>query len=103
MQIVVSGGFFQVLDYLNRVETLDRLVVIDSIDMTTGAASTGSSSGSSGTTPTTAASSSGAPLLTVTLNARMFTQAQPPVSSTGPGGTSTPTTVPSTTPTTAVG
>jgi hypothetical protein len=76
-------------------------VVVDSIDVTTGAAATGSSSGAtSGTTPTTEASSSGAPLLTVTLNARMFTQAQPPAGATGPGGTSTPTTVPATTPTT---
>ncbi|HEY3832116.1 MAG TPA: type 4a pilus biogenesis protein PilO [Acidimicrobiia bacterium] len=113
MQIVISGGFFQVLDYLNRLELLDRLVVVDSIDVTTGAANTSSSGGStSATTPTTEASSSGAPLLTVTLNARMFTQAQPTTGgtgstgstgATGSSGTSTPTTTAATTPTTGIG
>ncbi len=98
MQVIISGGFFQVLDYLNRLETLSRLVVVDGIDITTGSATSGSSTGTSGTTPTTSAtSSSGAPLLTVTLNARMFTQAAPPAGSTGPGGTTTPTTTSSST------
>ena len=74
MQIVVSGGFFQVLDYLNRLEGLRRLVVIDGINVTTASdtAQGGAANGGS-STPTT--NRNGAPNLTISLNARMFTQA----------------------------
>jgi Tfp pilus assembly protein PilO len=89
MTIVVRGGFFQVLDYLNRFEdptTMPRLVVVDGINLTassgTGTTGTGTSGGSS---------TSGAPNLNVTLNARMFTQAAPTAPSTS-GGTPVPTT-----------
>jgi hypothetical protein len=34
----VSGTFPQVFDYLRRLELLDRLVVIDSLQLSTGAA-----------------------------------------------------------------
>ncbi len=86
LTVVVSGGFFQVLDYLNRVEALRRLVVVDGINITTGSDTTGSGSGSTGSgSAGSGASSSGAPRLTVTLNARMFTQAAAPTSSTGTG------------------
>jgi Tfp pilus assembly protein PilO len=105
MTIVVSGGFFQVLDYLNRLEALSRIVVVDGINITTGSAAN-NSSGSSGSTPTTTGSASGAPNLAVTLTSRMFTQASSTSgTTTGPGGTgsTTPTTAaaPNTTPTTA--
>ncbi len=100
-QVIVSGGFFQVLDYLNRLETLNRLVVVDGINITTGANGSSSSGATPGTTPATS-SSGGAPVLTVTLNVRMFTQAQPAASAAqGSGRTTTPTTAPGVTTTTA--
>jgi Tfp pilus assembly protein PilO len=103
MQIVIFGGFFQVLDYLNSLEQLQRVVIIDGINVQTGGAGSGSSSGSGGATSTTSGSSSGAPSLSVTLTARMFTQAAPAgatSSKSTPGGV-TPTTAAATTPTSA--
>jgi type IV pilus assembly protein PilO len=38
----VSGTFGQIFDYLRRLEQLDRLVVVDSIQLTAGAGGTGS-------------------------------------------------------------
>jgi Tfp pilus assembly protein PilO len=61
--IQIKGGFFQVLDYLNRFEDMGRLVIVDSIDI-----------GAAGS----AASQSGPPTLSVSLTARMFTRAAPP-------------------------
>lgn len=103
----IDGGFFQVVDYLNRLEDLDRAVIVDAINIATseeaGAGGTGGtgSSGGSGFT--------GAPDLSVTLTARMFTlapSAATPVV-TIPGDASTSTTAPasdaSTTTTTGVG
>ncbi len=112
LSMQISGGFFQVLDYLNRLEGIERVVIVDTINVT--AAGTGSStggtgtSGSSGTTGGTGStstgdttgdsSSGGAPDLNVTLTGRMFTGAEPaPVA----GGSTTPgigSTTPSTTP-----
>ena len=88
LSIQIEGGFFQVLDYLNRLEDLDRLVIVDSVNITTGA--TGGGGGES--TSTTVASSSGAPDLAVTLTARMFTLStlDTAATTTVPGGT-TPT------------
>lgn len=93
MQIVVRGGYYQVLDYLNRFEkpsSMPRLVVIDGINVVTGSSGQNGSTGSS-STPTTSGVSSGAPNLSVTLTARMFTQAAP-AGATGTGSTGTPTT-----------
>ncbi len=105
MQIVVRGGFFQVLDYLNQFEDpayMPRLVIIDGINI---ASSTNTSTGSS-STPTTTASGS-APNLSVTLTARMFTQATPTTGTGVPGGSTvtTPTTAATSgsTPTTSAG
>lgn len=93
MQIVVNGGYFQVLDYLDRLEGLRRIVVVDSVDVAAGS-DAGAGSGA-------AASSSGAPQLAVTLAARMFTQAAPVVAGTGtpnaPGATTTTAPGPTTT------
>jgi Tfp pilus assembly protein PilO len=71
--MVVEGGYFQVLDYLNRVETMDRLVVVDGITVTEGG--------------TEGAEAAGPPSLTATLTARMFSQASAPA---GAGATTTP-------------
>jgi Tfp pilus assembly protein PilO len=66
MTIQLEGGFFQVQEYLKRLEDLTRLVVVDAIQIGTG----GETDDGSGIP-----SLSGAPTLTVSLTARMFTQA----------------------------
>jgi Tfp pilus assembly protein PilO len=83
LTVSIEGGFFQVLDYLNRLEDLGRLVIVDAISATAG----GSGTGSTGTATT------GAPTLAVTLTGRMFTMAEP-----APPAGSTPTTATGTTP-----
>jgi len=93
----VDGGFFQVLDYLNRLEDLERLMLVDSINVATATESsnTGGSSSANSTS-----SSGGAPDLSVTLIGRMFTTAEAPAtagsstsgSSTTPSGGTTSTT-----------
>jgi Tfp pilus assembly protein PilO len=72
MTIQIKGGFFQVLDYLNRLEDLSRLVIVDGINAT--------ASGDS-------ANATGPPTLAVSLTARMFTRAAPPAAA---GTTPTP-------------
>lgn len=77
LSIQVEGGFFQLLDYLGRMERLRRLVVIDSIQVSPGGGD------EAGGTPGN---------LSVTLSARMFTTAQPGVTTTT-AATSVPTTL----------
>jgi Tfp pilus assembly protein PilO len=69
MTVQLEGGYYQVLDYLNRMEDMSRLVVVDSIQVSAGGES------GDGSTPDTTPSVSGAPTLSVNLTARMFTQA----------------------------
>lgn len=88
VQIQIQGGFFQVLDYFNRLEDLDRLVVVDSVNVTSGGGSGSSTKSSGGTTVTTGGTSRNA-ALTATLNARIFSQGE-----TGATSGSTATTVP---------
>lgn len=98
----VDGGFFQVLDYLNRLEDLDRLLIVDTINVSAGSADPGAT-GSSGDT---GGSAGGAPDLSVTLTGRMFTGAAAPAapgSSSSGGSTLTPSTPGGTTATTAPG
>jgi Tfp pilus assembly protein PilO len=91
LNIQVQGGFFQVLDYLNRLEGLPRLVVTDTINLSAGAGASSGSSGSTTSTLPTATSDAGAPTLSVTLGARMFTRATVAPSAPGAtGGTVTP-------------
>jgi Tfp pilus assembly protein PilO len=87
MQVVVRGGFFQVLDYLTRLQTLPRIVVVGGINVQTAGSNT--SGGGSSSTPTTTTGSSGAPNLNVTLNASMYTQAPPAGGSTSATGPTT--------------
>jgi Tfp pilus assembly protein PilO len=81
--ISIKGGFFQVLDYMNRLEDLGRLVIVDSINASGG---TDDSNGSGGSGQT-AQPSTGAPVLSVTLTGRMFTMATPTAA---PGSTPAP-------------
>lgn len=78
LTITLSGSFFQLQDYLQSLESLDRLVVIDALNVA-------GSSGGSGSTDT--ATSNGT-TLAVTLTGKMFTRAAPTGSAAG--GTTTP-------------
>jgi Tfp pilus assembly protein PilO len=82
--IQIDGGFFQVLDYLNRLEDLERLMLVDSITIATSSETSGTGSSADGST-----TSSGAPDLSVTLIGRIFTTAEAPAAD---GSTPTPTT-----------
>lgn len=70
LSIQVRGNFFAVVDYLNRLEQLERIVVVDTVSL---AAQGGSSAGATGTTG--AATDPNA--LAVTLAAQMYTRAAP--------------------------
>lgn len=72
LSITVEGGFFQVLDYLNRLEDFDRLVVVEGVNVTGGA------TGGDGTDGQPVESSG----LAVSMTARMFTTQQPGVATT---------------------
>jgi Tfp pilus assembly protein PilO len=97
LNIQVQGGFFQVLDYLNRLENLKRLVITDSVNISAGGTDTSGSAGSTtATTLSTSTSASGAPTLSVTLGAKMYTSAT--VAPAAPGSTTTPTPTPAPTP-----
>jgi Tfp pilus assembly protein PilO len=67
LSMQLEGGFYQVYDYLNRLETLQRLVIVDSVNIN--AKSTGQSA---------------EPTLSMSVSGRMFTRAAPQTS--GPGG-----------------
>ena len=69
--MTVSGGYYQVLDYLHRVEGMSRLVVIDGVTIDQGEA----------------AEDGGPPELTANLTARMFSQS---AVQTAPGAPTTP-------------
>lgn len=85
LTITINGSFFQVKNYLTKLESLERLVIVDGINLSSGA-STGTS--------TDAASTGDGVTLSVTLTARMFTQAA--ATTVGPDGTVQPPTTPST-------
>jgi len=96
----VSGGYFQVLNFINLLNTLPRLVVVDNLSL----AGT-SGSGSTGTTGAGAtATASSVVTLQVSLQERIFTTSQQQVSNaTGGSGGATTTTAPGTTATTTAG
>jgi Tfp pilus assembly protein PilO len=73
LQLSISGGYFQVVDFVNRLDGLSRLVVVDSLNLTTGAAS-----------------STGSTNLTVAISARMFVRAATPVAGPSAGTPVTP-------------
>jgi Tfp pilus assembly protein PilO len=89
LQLSISGGYFQVVDFVNRLNDLPRLVVIDSLGLTSGGTGT-----------------AGATTLSVAIAARMFVSAPTAVSGSGGpagGGGAATTTVPGATTTTAPG
>lgn len=86
MSIEIEGGFFQVLDYINRLEDVERLVIVDSLSISTG----GGADGGEGEQVTD--SGSGAPTLSVTLAARMYTRADAALGDAADPGSDTPST-----------
>ena len=66
--MTVAGGYFQVLDFVNRLDKLPRIVVVDNISLSTAAATTA------------------IPQLQATLAARIFTTSATPVSGATTGG-----------------
>ena len=83
LSITVAGGYFQVLDYLNRLDDLRRIVVVDSLNVTPGG--TGAQSTK----------------LSVSITARMFVNAATVAPSTGSAGTDQTAQTAGATPTTA--
>lgn len=81
----VGGGYFQVLDFINRLDHLPRLVIVNSVNLTS---SNGSASPQS-STPTTMAANSGTQLA-ASLKLTIFSQSaplgEPGSPSTGPAG-----------------
>lgn len=78
----IQGGYFPVLDFLNRLDAMPRLVVIDSINVSVDPATT---------------------RLSVALNTRMFTRTVPPGFAGAPATTSTTAAAGGATTTTAAG
>lgn len=90
LAISVDGGYFQVLDYLNRLDDMDRIVVVDTLGLTPTGGEEGGPTG-----------------LSVSVSARMFTTAAPgalpgappvPATQTSTEVTTTTTTAPEATP-----
>jgi len=96
--MTASGGYFQVLDFVNRLNGLPRIVVVDSLQMST----QGGASGQAAASAFGAGSAQGAAAtLQVSLAERIFTTSATPVSGTTAGGAGA--TTGSTTTTTATG
>ena len=79
-----SGGYFQVLDFINRLDDLPRVVVVDSLTLASGGG--GVESGE-----TAAPATAGSSQLTMSISARMFTRA-PAAAEDGSGDASATTT-----------
>jgi Tfp pilus assembly protein PilO len=92
--VQVRGTYEQVLDYLTRLASMDRLVVVDGVTFSATTASTPGSASTGNPAQETTGPFSGGSQLTGTITARMF-EALPPSAdaSTGAAG-STPTTGP---------
>jgi Tfp pilus assembly protein PilO len=71
--INVQGSYAQVTDYVNRLNKLSRLVLVDSVNFTPGAAE-GASTGTGGPTGTVFAGQGAPPMMTIQITARLFTQ-----------------------------
>lgn len=94
--INATGGYYQLVDFINRLDSLPRLMVVNGVTMNPGGASGGSAGGSTG--------GSGSSLtgeLVVTLSTQVYTTA-PPASAVS-GTTTTTTAASGSTTTTAAG
>jgi Tfp pilus assembly protein PilO len=103
LNIQLSGSFYQTLAYLDSLESLSRLVVIQGVSINTSGSSGSASSGAAAAAPSGSTAASGNPQgeLTVTLTGQMYTQAAPPSTNgttpttPAPGGSTSATTAPS--------
>lgn len=73
LSIQVRGNFFAVVDYLNRLEQLERIVVVDTLSLAAQRASAAGTAGATGSTGGTLDPNA----LAVTLAAQMYTRAAP--------------------------
>ena len=73
LSIQVRGNFFAVVDYLNRLEQLERIVVVDTLSLAAQRSSAGGTAGATGSTGGTLDPNA----LAVTLAAQMYTRAAP--------------------------
>jgi Tfp pilus assembly protein PilO len=80
----VSGGYFQLLDFLNRVDDLPRIVVVDSLDISSSSGEGAEASDTTADSPSTS--------LIATITARMFTGAVPAATDAATAGGATATT-----------
>ena len=98
VSLSLKGGYGQVLDFINRLDALPRLLVIDTIGLNSSATGPSSTSTAPGAAPTTATTAP--PELAITMTVRLFTTTAPP-----PAGATTTTTTPAggTTTTTVAG
>ena len=92
LTISIEGSFFQVKNYLTQLESLERLVIIDGLNISAGGGSSTSESSSSDTTA-----------LSVTITGRVFTRATPAPAAGTPSTPSTTTPGSSTSSTTVAG
>jgi len=110
--MTITGGYTEVLDFINRLDGLPRIIVIDTVNVTTGAAAAGTPA-PGGASPTPLAAAAGPLQLNVSLSGRMFltqvpaafapagAQGSAPAAGGGsPGGTTTTTTAGASTTTT---
>jgi Tfp pilus assembly protein PilO len=71
--ITVQGGYREVTDYVNRLNKLTRLVLVDNVSVTAGAAATGAAPAAGGPAGPVFAGQGAAPSLQLQLSARLFT------------------------------
>lgn len=80
-----TGGYFQVLDFINRLDDLPRVVVVDSLTLASGGGDAG------GDADAATAAGGGSSQLSMSISARMFTTASA-ANEDGSGGGATTTT-----------
>ena len=86
MSMSISGGYSQVLDFMNRLDSLPRIIVIDTLNVSAGTAAA-SAPPAGATTPTTAPAAAGPAQLSVSLTGRMFLSQVPAAFATGGAAT----------------
>lgn len=87
VSLSLKGGYDQVLDFINRLDGLPRLLVIDTVGLTSNASGPSATSTASGTAGTAAVTPPAE--LTISLTVRLFTTTAQPA-----GGSTTTTTAP---------
>jgi Tfp pilus assembly protein PilO len=94
LQFQLQGTFFEVVDYIHRMEKIPRLVKMNNLSLTAGAGTSATGSGTAtGPGTTTPTADPNKVQITLSLSAEMYTTQVPPGAATvAPGSTSTGTT-----------